>query len=102
MAEITITKVQFSTASMSFGCQSQKRKTFGTFSASRSVRKPKSAVVKNVGIDILDIFGPEISANIDISKSDIDPALSPIPDHQVAGRRAVLSIGDWVCGVGKV
>jgi len=35
-------------------CQSQNWRTLGTFSASRSVSRPKSATVKN--IDIANIF----------------------------------------------
>jgi len=39
--------------------------------------RPKRAAVKNIGsnIDITDIFGSEISVNIDIGKDDINPAL---------------------------
>jgi len=33
------------------------------------------AAVQNVDIDIADILGPKISANIDIGKGDIGPAL---------------------------
>jgi len=47
----------------------------GTFSASWSMCGPKSAVGKNIDINIADILDPEISANIDIGKGDIDPAL---------------------------
>jgi len=39
------------------------------------VSGPKSAAVKDIDIDIAYVLGPEISANIDISKHDIDPAL---------------------------
>jgi len=44
-------------------------------STSSNVSRPKSVAVKNTGIDIADIFGSEISVNIDIGKDDIDPTL---------------------------
>jgi len=39
------------------------------------VSRPKSAAVKNIGIDIGDSLGSKISVNINIGKGDIDPAL---------------------------
>jgi len=35
---------------------------------------PKSTAAKNIGIDIVDILGSEISV-IDVGKGDTDPAL---------------------------
>jgi len=52
-----------------------KVKNVGYFSASWSVRRPKIATVKNINVNAAEILGPEISANIDISKGNIDPAL---------------------------
>jgi len=62
----------------SSGVRSEKQKTYALLSTSSNVISLKSAAVKNIGIyiDIADIFGSQISVNIDIGKGDIDPALS--------------------------
>jgi len=41
--------------------------------------RPQSEAVKNIDINIADTLDPEISANIDIGKGDIDPALAQLP-----------------------
>jgi len=52
-----------------------KAKNVDIYSTSSSASRPNGAEVKNIGIDIDDILGSEISVNIDIGKRDIDPAL---------------------------
>jgi len=76
-----------------------------TFSASWNVSMPQIAAVKNIDVDydITDIVLSEISANIDIGKGDIDPALiqrrSAHPDDALSpsvfaaiGRRSTANI----------
>jgi len=48
------------------------------FSTSLTMSRPKSAAVKNIGIDIANIFGSEISINIDIGKGSIDQLYSTL------------------------
>lgn len=51
-----------------------KVKNLGILSTSLHVTMPKSTAAKNIGIDIVDILGSEISV-IDVGKGDTDPAL---------------------------